>query len=577
MNITILTYGSRGDVQPFLALALGLQKNGHTVKLAAPHRFEEFITSHGIPCVPLAGDPEEISRLINDAGTNPFRVVASMWRYIFSIASDVSHVAFPACGDADLIIHSFLFTVGAREHSIPDISVQTFPVFAPTRAFPNVSMANIPPGWLSYFSHWLATQIFWHGGNIGYGPARRANAGINFPKKLCYDTNGNLIYSGGAPWGVTDLKAAIRYVRYNKSTLPGNTESVFVFGMSGGGAQTAVIGASGDSELYFPYLESIGAAMYDAEGQYISDAVTGAMAWCPITSLDYADAAYEWNMGQYSSTGTRAEGTFTASLSKDLAASYADYINALGIKDENGNVLTLEQSESGIYAAGSYYDYLVATVETSLNHFLADTTFPYTDSGSSFMAGGNFPGGGLPNGGTPPDGGMPGGTPPAGGPSGNNSTSETPVTYQTVQEYIDALNKDGQWVTYDAAANTVTATSLAGFVNSQKKPSKSVGAFDGLERNAGENNVFGNDENDSLHFDLVLADLLKANQEEYAAYSDWDASYIDAYASDIQALDTCVNRSCRTVKPADVAQWEERKVLVVRLYSTCAACSDLCT
>ncbi|MFN8411199.1 MAG: subtype A tannase [Anaerolineales bacterium] len=357
-----------------------------------------------------------------------------------------------------------------------------------------------------------------------------------------YDASGNLTYSGGAPWGVTDLKAAIRYVRYNKNILPGNTDSLFVFGMSGGGAQTSVVGASGDSKLYFPYLESIGAAMYDAEGQYISDAVTGAMAWCPITSLDYADAAYEWNMGQYSSTGTRAEGTFTAALSKDLAASYADYINALGIKDENGNVLTLEQSENGIYAAGSYYEYLVATVETSLNHFLADTTFPYTDSGNSFMAGGNLPGGGLPNGGTPPDGGMPGGgTPPAGGPAGNTSTSETAVTYQTVQEYIDALNKDGQWVTYDAATNTVKITSLAWFVNSQKNPSKSVGAFDNLDRSAAENNVFGNDENDNLHFDFVLADLLAANQTSYATFSDWDASYVDAYATDLKALDTVGN------------------------------------
>jgi len=40
MKITILTYGSRGDIQPFLALAVGLQKAGHQVKLAAPHRFE---------------------------------------------------------------------------------------------------------------------------------------------------------------------------------------------------------------------------------------------------------------------------------------------------------------------------------------------------------------------------------------------------------------------------------------------------------------------------------------------------------------------------------------------------------
>ena len=40
-----------------------------------------------------------------------------------------------------------------------------------------------------------------------------------------------------------------------------------------------------------PYLESIGAV----EG--ISDAVAGSMCWCPITNLDYASEAYEWNLG----------------------------------------------------------------------------------------------------------------------------------------------------------------------------------------------------------------------------------------------------------------------------------------
>lgn len=96
---------------------------------------------------------------------------------------------------------------------------------------------------------------------------------------------------------------------------------MFMFGMSGG-AQSSIIGASGDSELYTPYLESIGAAMTDAAGQSIRDAVFGAMAWCPITSLDYADEAYEWNMGQYASTSTRASDTFTSALSKDMATAF---------------------------------------------------------------------------------------------------------------------------------------------------------------------------------------------------------------------------------------------------------------
>ncbi len=348
-----------------------------------------------------------------------------------------------------------------------------------------------------------------------------------------YDASGNLLYSGGAPWGVTDLKAAVRYIRYNADVLAGDTESIFVFGMSGGGAQTAIMGATGDSELYVPYLESIGAAMSDANGNPISDAVLGAMAWCPITSLDYADAAYEWNMGQYASTGTRADETWTSALSDDLAEVYAAYINELGLTDENGNVLTLEASETGIYAAGSYYDYLLAVVQESLNNFLADTIFPYTSSAGGF--GGGPGGGGRPSGGTPPSGEMPGGGMPASG-----STAST--TYATVADYIASLNSEVAWVTYDAATNSATITSIADFVAyGSKSASKSVGAFDDLNRGQAENNVFGNDASDSLHFDAVLADLLAQNQATYASFADWDASTIEAYASDLAALDALGN------------------------------------
>ncbi|MBU1660757.1 MAG: glycosyltransferase [Chloroflexi bacterium] len=178
MKITILTYGSRGDVQPFMALSVGLQKAGHQVRLAAPHRFEAFVGAHNIPFVPLAGNPEVISRRLNDAGANPIGMVRAMSKYIFSIADQVVNQAFAACGDADLIIHSFLFTTGghalARKLGVPDVSVQTFPIFAPTGAIPPVSMPNLLPGPLRYFFHWLSTQIFWHGGNIGFRRLRRA-------------------------------------------------------------------------------------------------------------------------------------------------------------------------------------------------------------------------------------------------------------------------------------------------------------------------------------------------------------------------------------------------------------------
>lgn len=213
MNIVLLTYGSRGDVQPFLALALGLRAAGHEVKLAAPHRFESFAASLAVPFVPLAGDPEVISRRLNNAGANPVSMVRSIKDYIFEIAPQVARVAFAASQGADLLVHSFLFTVGghswAFERGIPDVSVQTFPAFAPTRAFPNPAFAWMPSGPLSYLSHWLVSQVFWHGGNTGYGPARRANPDIPYPEKLRWP----FARTGGGPG--TPLLLA-----YSPSVLP---------------------------------------------------------------------------------------------------------------------------------------------------------------------------------------------------------------------------------------------------------------------------------------------------------------------------------------------------------------------
>ena len=306
---------------------------------------------------------------------------------------------------------------------------------------------------------------------------------------------------GGAPWGVTDLKAAIRYVRYNKDVLPGDTDKIVSFGHSGGGAQSAILGASGDSTLYNPYLEALGAAMKDKEGNPISDAPYGTMTWSPITSLDYADAAYEWNLGQFADSNTRAEGTFTQALSQDLAKEYANYINQLGLKHE-GQALTLTESSDGIYTQGSYATYLEGVVNQSLNNFLADTSFPYTSDGAS-------PGG-----------------------------STESVTYETAQAYIDSLNAEAQWVTYDAAANRAKISSLADFAKYVKTASKSVPAFDALDRSLAENAVFGVADANELHFDQLVARLLKNNQAKYESLTDWNSQYVTDFESDLAKTDS---------------------------------------
>jgi sterol 3beta-glucosyltransferase len=48
MKITILTIGSRGDVQPFVALGRGLQAAGHSVVLATHEEFRGFVTEHDL-------------------------------------------------------------------------------------------------------------------------------------------------------------------------------------------------------------------------------------------------------------------------------------------------------------------------------------------------------------------------------------------------------------------------------------------------------------------------------------------------------------------------------------------------
>ena len=327
-------------------------------------------------------------------------------------------------------------------------------------------------------------------------------------------------YSGNAPWGVTDLKAAVRYRRYNAASIPGDAAKVYVFGHSGGGAQSAVAGASGDSGLFAPYLAALGAATTDTSGKALSDAVAGAMCWCPITTLDSANAAYEWNMGQFASSGTRAEGTWTRAYSQDLAAAFPAYLNELKLTDSDGKPLSLESSSKGTYLAGSYYDHLVAVIQKSLNDFLSATSFPYTPS-STEMAGMGPGGGGAPSG---------------GGPDGQSSSETT--TYNTVEEYIASLNSSSQWVAYDASTNTATITGLEGFVTSQKNASKDVGAFDGVDRAQTENLVMGSGEN-KLHFSSSSREVISKGQSKYSALSGWSNDYgVAAYEKDLAAKDS---------------------------------------
>ncbi|MCR4603172.1 MAG: hypothetical protein K5683_06545 [Prevotella sp.] len=165
-----------------------------------------------------------------------------------------------------------------------------------------------------------------------------------------------------APSAVTDLKAAVKYFRYlaSEGCVPGNSDRIFSFGHSGGGAQSAILGASGNSKLYDVYLAAIG-----AKTDYRDD-IRGSMCWCPITNLDLGSEGYEWNIGLTRSGLSEAE----QNISKALAAAFADFINDIGLKHPStGETLTLSATSDGYYQSGSYYKYVMEVINDAVNRY----------------------------------------------------------------------------------------------------------------------------------------------------------------------------------------------------------------
>ncbi|MBN1965238.1 MAG: glycosyltransferase family 1 protein [Anaerolineae bacterium] len=183
MRITILTYGTRGDVQPYVALGIGLQRAGFTVRLAAPEPFADVATGYGLDFAPLPGDPAALSRaLVDEAGWNLLRTISAMFRFGLPLAKTLILGVFAACDDADAIIHSFLVTplghLIAQERGLPEFGAYPLPIFIQTTAFQNPSFPASPfpvgPLRRAYhrLTHALFTQIMWQLNRLSYAGLR---------------------------------------------------------------------------------------------------------------------------------------------------------------------------------------------------------------------------------------------------------------------------------------------------------------------------------------------------------------------------------------------------------------------
>lgn len=100
-------------------------------------------------------------------------------------------------------------------------------------------------------------------------------------------------------------------------------------------------------------------------------------------------------------------------------------------------------------------------------------------------------------------------------------------TYETVGDYIGALNANGAWVTYDAETNSASVTSVSDFAKALKGVSKNLAAFDQLDAGQGENVLFGYGDGNGAHFDALLADIL----------NELDNSYVSDFEEDLQKTD----------------------------------------
>lgn len=165
MNITCLTIGSRGDVQPYIALCKGFIAQGHHAKIATHKEFGPWVERHGIEFAEVEGDPADLMRICVENGmfTPAFFLEAnSKFR---SWLDGLLITSYEACKGADLIIESPSAMAGihiAEKLQVPYFRAFTMP-WTRTRAYPHAF--SVPSskkgGAYNYMTYTLFDNVFW--------------------------------------------------------------------------------------------------------------------------------------------------------------------------------------------------------------------------------------------------------------------------------------------------------------------------------------------------------------------------------------------------------------------------------
>jgi len=166
MKILISTLGSRGDTQPYLALAVGLQQAGYRVTLVAPRSFTEWIQSYSVNAHLVRFNPQEVMQSITKT-KNPLQAMRAMREVMNTGVMEAFDDCWQAAQDTD-----FLIQTGTGNNALEIAARRGIPVaFAylvpmpPTRAFP---MFWLPfrfslGGSYNYLTHILIQRVLWSG------------------------------------------------------------------------------------------------------------------------------------------------------------------------------------------------------------------------------------------------------------------------------------------------------------------------------------------------------------------------------------------------------------------------------
>lgn len=152
-------------------------------------------------------------------------------------------------------------------------------------------------------------------------------------------------YYGKGIAGIADLKAAVRYLRYNRDVFPGNVEKIITRGSSAGGGLSALLGCAANGPAYEKELERIGACKE-------RDDVFASACFCPVTDLEHADMGYEWLFGSRYYCAW-INGYVDDRISKEIAAPYPAYLESLRLTG-HGDFGRITVENAGDYLVREY-------------------------------------------------------------------------------------------------------------------------------------------------------------------------------------------------------------------------------